>query len=133
MSKSKNKLERPKGLSDAEYIKYLENRVFELSASSTTAKMYRGLKKQADDLAVLLSKKIVVEGKEVDLFHPTSISDASDKTFERMTKLFKEVWPMLKDLDEMEEKISPIMEFIDDKQKPGGAMEELLNESKEEK
>ena len=102
-------MERPKIKDKAAlaYIEDLERQLDNFKADSTIARMYLGVKKQADDMAALLSSDIEVQMEDGSIemkpiLDVQSLSSKDDKFFDRYNNILK-IWrPMTKDLKEGE-------------------------------
>ncbi len=133
-------MERPKIKDKAAlaYIEDLERQLDNFKADSTIARMYLGVKKQADDMAALLSSDIEVQMEDGSIemkpiLDVQSLSSKDDKFFDRYNNILK-IWrPMTKDLKEAESEINPdILKKEESKILEGSVVERALKRRREE-
>lgn len=116
-------MERPSKLSGEQgaYIEYLEKKLEVFSSKKTAVKSYLALKQIIDDTTDLVFEGIDVLNPETrEMVNTPIISDMSltnkdDKSFDRIFKVIDKLGEYNKDLQKMEETISP--KEIEDVQK----------------
>ena len=95
------------------YCAELERQLFNFKADTTKAKLYLGVKRQLDDMAVLLLEDIVVnhpetgEEMKVKFMDFQTLSSKDDKFIDRYLKILDKFKDYMKDLSEAEELINP--------------------------
>lgn len=109
-------MERPK-ITDkkvAEYVAHLEEQLDNYKADNTNARLYLGVKRQLDDMAVLLSQDIEVENPlnptevlTVKFMDFKSLSSKDDKFFDRFMKIMDKFKEYMVDLKEVENIVNP--------------------------
>ncbi len=133
-------MERPKIKDKAvlAYVEDLEEQLKNFKSDSTIAKMYLGVKKQANDMAALLSSDIEVQMDDGSIemkpiLDVQSLSSKDDKFFDRYNNILK-IWrPMTKDLKEAELEINPeVLKKEEHKLLEGSAVERALKRRREE-
>ncbi len=133
-------MERPKIKDKAvlAYVNYLEGQLDNFKTDSTLARIYLGVKKQADDMATLLSSDIEVEMPDGSIESKPildfqSLSSKDDKFFDRYNNILK-IWrPMSKDLKEAESEINPeVLKREEKKLIEGSSVERYLKRQRED-
>ena len=104
------------------YVRDLERQLENFKADTTKAKLYLGVKRQLDDMAILLLEDIEVadpetgEIKKVKFMDFQTLSSKDDKFIDRYLKILDKFKDYMKDLSEAEELINPaIVEKIEKK------------------
>ena len=104
------------------YVEDLERQLSNFKSEETVARLYLGVKRQLDDMAVLMFEDIEVPNPEtgeimkVKFMDFTTLSSKDDKFVDRYLKILDKFKDYMKDLREAEELINPaIIEKVEKK------------------
>jgi hypothetical protein len=134
-------MERPiiKDKKVKEYVEDLERQLSNFKSEETIARLYLGVKRQLDDMAVLLFEDIEVKDPEtgnvmkVKFMDFQTLSSKDDKFVDRFMKIMDKFKEYMKDLKEAEELINPAVVEKVQKKVPGSIADSFVFDNGEQK